>query len=120
LFRTPVKYIVSNIDNHMTDWKVIALIDGEIKAVSDPAAQHRPETHESIIWEGEAADKAEALQSQKKAARRRGVDAHSMREGSHKTDAGGSPQKLQPLSMIACPGSTQHCPASFYQAAALL
>jgi len=103
LFRTPAKHIVSNIDSHMTDWKVIALIDGEIKAVSEPAAQHRPETHESIIWEGEAADKAGALQSPEIAPGRSGMDAHSIREGSHKIDAGGSPQKLQPLSMIACP-----------------
>ena len=51
----------------MTDWKVIALISGNIEAVSGPAAQDRPRTHEWIVWEGQAANKAEALQSAEKA-----------------------------------------------------
>jgi hypothetical protein len=45
----------------MADWKVIALISGEIEAHSDPAAQDRPGAHEWTAWEGPAADKAEAL-----------------------------------------------------------
>ena len=51
----------------MADWKVIALVSGNIEAVSGPAAQGRPGTHEWIVWEGQAADKAEALQNAEKA-----------------------------------------------------
>jgi len=51
----------------MADWKVIAPISGNIEAVSGPAAQDRPGTHEWIVWEGPAADKAEALQCAEKA-----------------------------------------------------
>ena len=51
----------------MTYWRVIALVSGNIEAVSGPAAQDRPGAHEWIVWEGEAADKAEALQSAEKA-----------------------------------------------------
>jgi hypothetical protein len=60
-FPTLVKYIARNIDNPMANWKVIALINGDIEAVSGPAAQDRPGAHEFLVWEGEAADKAEAL-----------------------------------------------------------
>jgi len=31
-----LKYIVRNIDNHMAHWKVIALINGNIEAISGP------------------------------------------------------------------------------------
>jgi hypothetical protein len=41
--------------------------DSNIAAVSGPAAQHRPGTHESVVWEGQAADKAEALKCAEKA-----------------------------------------------------
>jgi hypothetical protein len=51
----------------MADWKVIALINGEIEAVSGPGAQGRPGAHEWMVWAGEAADKAEALQSAERA-----------------------------------------------------
>jgi hypothetical protein len=51
----------------MVHWKVIALINGNIEAVSGPAAQDRPGAHEWIVWQGPAADKAEALQSTEKA-----------------------------------------------------
>jgi len=64
---TLLTYIVRNIDNHMAHWKVIALVNGEIEAVSGPAAQDRPGAHEWILWQGTAADKAEALQSAEKA-----------------------------------------------------
>jgi hypothetical protein len=51
----------------MATWKVIALISGNIEAVSGPAAHDRPGTHEWIVWEVPAGDKAEALQSAEKA-----------------------------------------------------
>ena len=51
----------------MTNWKVIALVSGNIEAVSGPAAQGRPGTHEWIGWEGQASDKAEALKCAEKA-----------------------------------------------------
>lgn len=51
----------------MAIWKVIALINGEIEAVSGPAAGERPGSHEWIVWEGQAADKAEALKCAEKA-----------------------------------------------------
>ncbi len=35
-------------DNPMVNWKVIALVSGNIEAVSGPAAQDRPGTHEWI------------------------------------------------------------------------
>ena len=56
-----------DIDNHMATWKVIALVSGNIEAVSGPAAQDRPRTHEWIVWQGAAADKADALQCAEKA-----------------------------------------------------
>jgi hypothetical protein len=61
----------------MADWKVIALINGEIEAVSGPAAEDRPGADEWLVWEGQAADKAEALQSAEKADPR--VDLEWMR-----------------------------------------
>ena len=66
-----------DIDNHMATWKVIALVSGNIEAVSGPAAQDRPGKHEFLVWEGEAADKAEALKSAEKADPR--VDLEWMR-----------------------------------------
>ena len=45
----------------MATWKVIALFRGNIEAVSGPAAQYRQGTDEQTVWEGPAADKAEAL-----------------------------------------------------------
>jgi len=47
----------------MAIWKVITLVSGNIEAVSGPAAQGPPGTHEWVFWEGQAADKAETLQS---------------------------------------------------------
>ena len=60
-----------------TNWKVVALVSGNIEAFLGPAAQDRPGTHEWIVWEGQAADKAEALQSAGKADPR--VDLEWMR-----------------------------------------
>jgi hypothetical protein len=74
---TLLKYIQRNINNPMANWKVIALVSGNIEAVSGPAAQDRPGTHEWVVWEGPAADKAEALQSAEKADPR--VDLEWMR-----------------------------------------
>ena len=61
----------------MPSWKVIALINDEIEAVSGPAAQDRPGTHEEMVWQGTAADKGEALQFAEKADPR--VDLEWMR-----------------------------------------
>jgi hypothetical protein len=61
----------------MANWKVIALINGDIEAVSGLAAQDRPGAHEWMVWQGKAADKAEALQSAEKADPR--VDLEWMR-----------------------------------------
>jgi len=68
---------MQDIDNDMADWKVIALINGEIEAVSGPAAQDRPGAHEWLVWEGQAADKADALKCAEKADPR--VDLEWMR-----------------------------------------
>jgi hypothetical protein len=64
---TLAKYLERQIDNRMANWKVIATVRGNIEAVSGPAAQDRPGTHEWTVWEGPAADKAEALQRAEKA-----------------------------------------------------
>ena len=61
----------------MPNWKVIALVSSNIKAISGPDAQDRPGAHKWIVWEGQAADKAEALQSAEKADSR--VDLEWMR-----------------------------------------
>ncbi len=61
----------------MADWQVIALASGNIEAVSGPVAQDRPGAHDWIIWEGPAADKAEALKCAEKADPR--VDLEWMR-----------------------------------------
>jgi hypothetical protein len=61
----------------MANCKVIALINGDIEAVSGLAAQDRPGAHEWMVWQGKAADKAEALQSAEKADPR--VDLEWMR-----------------------------------------
>ena len=61
----------------MANWKVIETVSGNIEAVSGHAAETRPGTHERLIWEGEAADKAEALKSAEKADPR--VDLEWMR-----------------------------------------
>jgi len=61
----------------MANWKVIALIRGNIEDVSGPAAHGRPGKHEFLVWEGEAGDKAEALQCAEKADPR--VDLEWMR-----------------------------------------
>ena len=66
-----------DIDNHMATWKVIALVSGNIEAVSGQAAQNRPGTHEWTVWEGQAADKAEALKCAENADTR--VDLEWMR-----------------------------------------
>ena len=54
-----------------------ASVARNIEAVSGSPAQHRPGTHERIVWEGEAADKAEALKCAEKADPR--VDLEWMR-----------------------------------------
>ena len=54
-FPTLLKCIAMNIDNHVAIWKVIALINGAIEAVSGPAAQDRPGAHEWMVWQGPAA-----------------------------------------------------------------
>ena len=79
---TPRRYqrigeIAWNLDTHTANWKVIALVSGDIEALSGQAAQERPGPHEWIVWQGEAADKAEALQSAEKADPR--VDLEWMR-----------------------------------------
>jgi hypothetical protein len=51
----------------MSSWKVIALVNDEIEAVSGLAAQDRPRTDEWMIWQGTAADKGDALQRAEKA-----------------------------------------------------
>jgi hypothetical protein len=61
----------------MATWKVIETVSGNIDAVSGAAAQHRPGQHEFLVWEGEAADKAEALKSAENADPR--VDLEWMR-----------------------------------------
>ena len=61
----------------MANWKVVALLSGNIEAVSGPAAQDRPGAHEWMVWQGQAADKAEALQCAEKADPR--VDLEWMR-----------------------------------------
>jgi hypothetical protein len=65
-FPALVKYTARDIENHMADWKVIVLVSGNIEAVSGPAAQDRPGTHEWTVWEGPGADKAEALKCAEK------------------------------------------------------
>ena len=61
----------------MANWKVIATVKGNIKAASGPATHDRPGPHEWTIWEGPAADKAEALMCAEKADPR--VDLEWMR-----------------------------------------
>jgi hypothetical protein len=51
----------------MSSWKVIALINDEIEAVSGPAAQDRPRANEWMLWQGTAVDKGEALQCAERA-----------------------------------------------------
>jgi len=76
-FLSLLKCIARDINNHTADWKVIALISGNIEAVSGPAAQDRSGAHEWTVWQGQAADKAEALQSAERADPR--VDLEWMR-----------------------------------------
>ena len=61
----------------MPTWKVIETVSGNIEAVSGPAAEHRPAVHEFLVWEGQTADKAEALKCAEKADPR--VDLEWMR-----------------------------------------
>jgi len=61
----------------MATWKVIETVSGNIEAVSGPAANCRPTSHEQTVWEGEANDKAEALERAEKADPR--VDLQWMR-----------------------------------------
>ncbi len=61
----------------MANWKVIETVSGNIEAVSGVAAEVRPGKHEIHVWEGEAADKAEALLNAEKADPR--VDLEWMR-----------------------------------------
>ena len=62
-----------------------ALINGDIEAVSGPAAQDRPGAHEWIVWEGPAADKAEALKCAEKADPKVDLEWMPIR---HETDLG--------------------------------
>jgi hypothetical protein len=61
----------------MATWKVIETVSGNIEAVSGHSAHGRPSKHEFLVWEGEAADKAEALKCAEKADPR--VDLEWMR-----------------------------------------
>ena len=61
----------------MANWKVIEIVSGNIEAVSGHSVHGRPSQHEFLVWEGEAADKAEALQKAEKADPR--VDLEWMR-----------------------------------------
>jgi hypothetical protein len=81
-FPTLVKYLERNLENHMANWKVIATVSGNIEAVSGAATQDRPGPHEWTVWEGPAADKAEALMCAEKADPR--VDLEWMRIRSEK------------------------------------
>ncbi len=63
--------------NPMARWKIIETVSGNIEAVSGPPAERRPGQHEFLVWEGAAADKAEALKSAEKADPR--VDLEWMR-----------------------------------------
>jgi hypothetical protein len=65
------------MDNHNSSWKVIALINQDIEAVSGSAAEDRPGVHEEVVWQGNAADKGEALQCAERADPR--VDLEWMR-----------------------------------------
>ena len=47
-FPTLLTYLPMNIVNHMANWKVIALVSGNIEAVSGPAAQDRPGKRQDI------------------------------------------------------------------------
>jgi hypothetical protein len=76
-FSTLLKCTVWNIDNHMANWRVVALINGDIEAVSGPAAQDWTGAHEWMVRQGPAADKAQGLQSAEKADPR--VDLEWMR-----------------------------------------
>jgi len=61
----------------MANWNVIEIVSGNIEAVPGPAAHGRPGPHERTVWEGPAADKAEALKCAEKADPR--VDLEWMR-----------------------------------------
>jgi hypothetical protein len=41
------------------EWRCIALVNGNIEAVSGPAAQDRPGAHEWLVWQGTALKCAE-------------------------------------------------------------
>ena len=69
--------IPRSIDILMANWKVIEIVSGNIEAVSGHAAHGRPSQHEFLVWEGDAADKAEALKCAEKADPR--VDLEWMR-----------------------------------------
>ena len=58
-FPTLLKCTVRYNENHTATWKVLALVNGEIEAVSGPAAHDRPGAHEWIVWQGPAPDKLE-------------------------------------------------------------
>jgi len=75
--QTLLEYTPRNIGNHMANWKVTALINQEIEAVTGSAAQDRPGAHEEVLWQGKAADQGEALQRAEKADPR--VDLEWMR-----------------------------------------
>ena len=51
----------------MANWKVIALVSGNIEAVSSPAAQDCAGAQEWIVWQGTAAEKTESLHNAEKA-----------------------------------------------------
>ena len=53
-----VTYINRGTDNYMATWKVIETVSGNIEAVSGPAAQGRPGTHEWMVWEWRVSSKS--------------------------------------------------------------
>jgi hypothetical protein len=63
LFSTLTKYSVKEIENYMADRKVIALVSGNIEAVSGPAAEDRPGAHE---WLGRPLTKRKPSEVQRK------------------------------------------------------
>jgi hypothetical protein len=50
----------------MANRKVIALINGDVEAVSGPAAQHRPGAHEWLVWQGTTVTKLKPSKAQRK------------------------------------------------------
>ena len=60
-FPTLLKYLPMNIVNHMANWKVIALVSGNIEAVSGPAAQDRPGPRSELSGKGQPLTKLDSV-----------------------------------------------------------